>query len=166
MQTRKNIRLNEYDYSQAGYYFVTICTKDRLRILGEIVGADDPVCPKAEMRLSEIGNIVEKCWYKINDIYEGVQTDIFCIMPNHIHGIIVISTGGQGRPPLHKIIQGFKSFTTRMCFNHNMKTIWQRNYYERVIRNDQEYQKICEYIETNPLKWADDEYFEQNHDNA
>ncbi|WP_089284576.1 transposase [Anaerovirgula multivorans] len=156
---RKNIRLKNYDYSQAGYYFITICTKGRQNLFGEIVEADDPVCPKQVMKANKIGKIVCACWNKINDIYDNVRTDSFCLMPNHIHGIVVISEGGQSRPPLPKIIQGYKSVSTRMCFKYNIKTIWQRNYHDRIIRNQQEYLKIYEYMENNPLKWAEDKYY-------
>jgi len=156
---RKNIRLKKYDYSQAGYYFITICTKDKMTILGEIVGADDPVCPHAVMKANKFGTIVSECWNRINDIYDNVKTDAFCLMPNHIHGIIVIAEGGQGRPPLPKIIQGFKSVTTRMCFKYDLKTIWQRSYYEHIIRSEQEYQEICKYIDNNPMTWAEDKYY-------
>lgn len=156
---RKIIRLKDYDYSQAGYYFITICSKDRLRLFGEIVGADDPVCLQPVMKENEIGKIAYECWNKINDIYDNVRTDAFCLMPNHIHGIIVISEDGQGRPPLPKIIQGYKSVTTRMCFKYNIETIWQRNYYDHIIRNEQEYQEIWQYIESNPLKWEEDKCF-------
>ncbi|HHX87267.1 MAG TPA: transposase [Firmicutes bacterium] len=167
---RKNIRLKGYDYSQAGYYFITICTKDRQKLFGEIVGAGDPACPRIVgaddpvrpepfMKSNEIGKMVYDCWNKINDIYNNVMTGAFCLMPNHIHGIVVISGGGQSRPPLPKIIQGYKSVSTRMCFKYNIKTIWQRNYYDRIIRNEHEYLKACEYIENNPLKWVEDKYY-------
>jgi len=156
---RKNIRLQNYDYSQTGYYFVTICTKDRINIFGNIVVADDPVCHKSTMETNEIGEIVKNCWNKIDDIYDNAKTDAFCIMPNHVHGIIVVGQGGQSRPPLPKIIQGFKSVTTRMCFKYDIKILWQRNYYDHIIRNEHEYQSICEYIENNPLKWIEDEYY-------
>ena len=156
---RKNIRLKNYDYSKAGYYFVTICTKDRQGLFGEIVAADDSV-RQPVMRANKIGKIIYECWSKINEIYDNVRTDAFCLMPNHIHGIIVISEkGGQGRPPLPKIIQGFKSVTTRMCFKYNYKAIWQHNYYERIIRNENEYRKILQYIETNLIKWEVDKYY-------
>ena len=93
---RKDIRLKDYDYSQAGYYFITICAMDRQKLFGEIVGADDPVCPQPVMKANEIGKIACQCWNKINDIYDNVRTDAFCLMPNHIHGIIVISGGWTG----------------------------------------------------------------------
>ena len=156
---RKDIRLKNYDYSQEGYYFITICAKDRKELFGKIVGADAPVCPQPVMKANEIGKIACECWNKINDVYNNVRTDCFCLMPNHIHGIIVISGGGQGRPPLHKIIQGYKSVSTRMCFKYDIKNIWQRNYYEHIIHNEMEYQRISKYIENNPWKWINDRYY-------
>ena len=172
---RKNVRLKNYDYSQAGYYFVTICTKDKQGLFGHIaVGDDDSVIPDAprQPRIdrvvdpyaattpNEIGNIILECWNKINDLYDNVTTDSFCLMPNHIHGIIIISerSGGES-PSLSKIIQGFKSVSTRMCFKYDHKTIWQRNYHEHVIRDQEDYERINEYIETNPMKWKEDKYY-------
>lgn len=172
---RKQIRLRYYNYASEGMYFITICTKNRLEILGNIksngrnrnckmpVGADDPVRPhkennKEKINLTPIGIIVDNCWKEIIKIYDDVETDEYVIMPNHIHGIINL-TGGQSRPPLQKIIQGFKSVTTRECFKYGYKQIWQRNYYEHIIRNEKEYYKIVEYIRNNPLRWEDDTYF-------
>lgn len=157
---RKNMRLKEYDYSQAGYYFITICTKDRMNLFGEIlVGSDDSVRP-ATMQVNNIGEIIYSCWDKINDVYDNVKTDAFCIMPNHVHGIIIISeSDGQSRPSLPHIIQGFKSVTTRMCFKYNYKTLWQKSYHDHIIRNEEDYINIYQYIETNPLKWEDDKYY-------
>ena len=165
LPVRKSIRLKGYDYSNAGYYFVTICVEDGHEILSEIVGADDPVRPSVE--LTDMGKIIDDCWHKINDIYENVYTDKYCIMPNHFHGIIVvkemgehqISTGGQGRPPLQKILQGFKSTTTRYCYKYGFRTIWQRSYYDEIIRNEEAYRNIWRYIDENPAKWAEDECF-------
>ncbi len=109
---------------------------------------------------NEIGKIVNECWKKTNEIYRNVKTDAFCLMPNHFHGIVAIGeAGGQSRPPLQKIIQGFKSVTTRMCFVYGHSTIWQRGYYEHIIRNEHELQKIREYNMNNPAKWQEDECF-------
>jgi REP element-mobilizing transposase RayT len=157
---RKRLRLQGYDYSRNGAYFVTICTIDRLPLLGDVVvGADDPVRPYVE--LTEIGKIISDCWDKIDFIYENVRTNAFCIMPNHIHGIIVIDdSGGQSRPPLQKIIQGFKSVTTRMCFDMDCHKIWQRSYHDRIIRDQEEYIKIRKYINENPENWLEDCYYE------
>ena len=155
---RKNIRLKDYDYTRAGHYFITICTKEKEKLFGEIIEADDS-CIQTIMKLNEIGKVACECWENINNIYQDVRTDAFCIMPNHIHGIVVIHEGGQGRPPLQKIIQGYKSVTTRQCFKYGIKNLWQRNYYDRIIRNRREYLKIYEYIEMNPLKWTLDKYY-------
>ena len=157
---RKNTRLKNYDYSKPGYYFITICTKDRMGIFGDIVFEPAASNLSGKMDLSDIGCIICECWLEINELYENVTTDAFCIMPNHIHGIIVISETDSDSPPsLAKIIQGFKSVTSRICYKYNYKTIWQANYYEHIIRNQEEYEKICEYIQTNPLKWEEDMYY-------
>jgi len=122
---RRSIRLQRYDYSSAGYYFVTICSINREEIFGKIVvGADVPVRPnhagdnECEIELSEIGKVVEYYLLDIDNRYSNVYIDKYCIMPNHIHAIVVISNvadgGGQGRPPLPQIIQGLKSMTARM----------------------------------------------------
>ncbi len=172
---RKSIRLKGYDYSQNGAYFITICTEGRQNLLSEIVGADDPVRPNY-INLSTIGNIVQDSWEAINEIYLNVIADKFVIMPNHVHGIIIInssdmrkdttqnrfiSPGGQRRPPLQKIVQGFKSVTTRRCFPLGYKSIWQRSYYDHIIRNEKEYLKVWEYINDNPAKWQEDIYYNE-----
>lgn len=176
MQTRKNIRLREYDYSQAGYYFVTICTKDKECTLWDNISHNNTSQtangvgatigrPNNEIILSNIGKLVESSLYKISKIYEAVELDKFVIMPNHVHLILIIRYS-NGRPmtapTISQIIQQFKGSITKQAG----KSVWQKSYYDHVIRNDSDYIRICEYIETNPLKWADDEYFEQNHDNA
>ncbi len=178
LQNRKQIRIKNYDYSQNGYYFVTLCTYERkplfwknylqnaennkseifFRFDASVSG--DSLCAIDDIRrnveLSHIGEIVRQCWNNINDIYDNVKTDYYVVMPDHFHGIICINenkTGGQGRPPLPKIIQGFKSVTIRECFKYGCKKIWQRNYYEHVIRNDVDYVQTAEYILNNPLKY-------------
>ena len=105
---RKQIRLKEYDYSEEGYYFITICTKNRKHILGEIrtVGADDSVRPKKQnynveenLKLTPMGKIVEKCWKEIDKIYDNVKINEYIIMPNHIHGIIFLSGRTESSAP-------------------------------------------------------------------
>ena len=176
---KHSIRLKGYDYSSSGIYYITICIKNREEILSKIidVGADDPVRPtdlnimqifnlnkiKYILKLTEIGRIVSETWNKIPIIFKNTKLHEYIIMPNHIHGIIEIKNldemewqmGGQGRPPLHKIIQGFKSVTTRECFKFGYRNIWQKNYYEHIIRNKQEYYHICEYIKDNPAKFIE-----------
>lgn len=166
-QYRKNIRLQDYDYSSAGYYFVTIVSYKRKHIFGEVVDG--------EMNLSQAGKIVEQTWQDIPKHFPNTNCNVFILMPNHIHGIINIIkdeiVGARHASPLQRIngvkpqsvgtiIGSFKSSVTKKL--HQTKTItqakiWQRNYYEHIIRDEQDYQKIFEYIENNPANWLVDE---------
>ena len=178
---RKSIRLKGYDYSQSGAYFVTICTYNKEYLFGNIVDE--------KMNLSETGAIVSKCWNNIPDHFPDALLDYFVVMPNHIHGIInivgakhshLVSTNeaspssvnasslqpyGTNPNSLGAIIQNFKSVTARkvnrMLGRQNVP-LWQRHYYEHVIRNEDDLNEIREYIVNNPLKWALDK---ENMDN-
>ena len=162
---RRSLRLKDYDYSQPGAYFVTICTNNRECILCEIIGADINYIPISEM--------VEKWWLKISDKFPNMELDEFILMPNHIHGIIVIvgadlcvcpnkaDMGGHIGSPLQRVIQWFKTMTTNE-YIRNVKMnnwppfngkLWQRNFYEHIIRNEKELSVIREYIANNPLNW-------------
>jgi REP element-mobilizing transposase RayT len=197
---RKNIRLQGYDYSQAGGYYVTIVMPERECLFGEIVGE--------EMILNEAGKMVEKWWNVLPDKFPSVTADAFVVMPNHFHGIIFITVGAdlrvgpgsvemgdgsekgehvgsplqddgmdnqmgahtgaplpQPNAPLSQIVQWFKTMTTNEYIRgvkqlHWMPFIgklWQRNYYEHIIRNEGDYERIFNYIATNPSNWAEDE---------
>ena len=171
---RRSIRLPAYDYAQAGAYFVTICTHNRGCLLGEIVGG--------EVALTCAGQIVLECWNDLVNHYPYVETDEFVIMPNHVHGIIVL-TGelrttevadnvGAGfkpaptrRRPLSEVVRALKTFSSRRINEYRSSTgtpVWQRNYYERVIRSDGELSAIRQYIVDNPAKWAEDAENPQN----
>ena len=122
-----------------------------------------PCRPNIELTL--IGTEIEKTIDFINNQYLGAFIDKYIIMPNHIHLIIIMQGSkpvGHGNPPLHRIVGQLKSFVNKR-YNEINETkdliLWQRNYYEHIIRNEKEYQEIWEYIETNPLKWAEDEYY-------
>ena len=163
---RKQIRLKNYDYSKSGLYFVTICTENRSCIFGDIiVGADPRVRPS--MILNEFGTIVDE---KINELkkYKNVDVDIYCVMPNHVHLILIIflkfgSTQGS-TPTVGEYIKRLKTLTTYIYIknikNNNWlsfeKRLWQRNYYEHIIRNEIELNKIRQYIINNPLFWNQD----------
>jgi putative transposase len=160
---KKNIRLKNYDYSKAGYYFITICTSKRLNLLSNIVGCGLNTTPLTELK--QIGTEIIRSIEFISNQYQNVSIDAYIIMPNHIHLIIVLQENkldGQKTPPIHKIVGQLKSFTNKK-YNEINKTkcliLWQRNYYEHIIRNEKEYESIYEYIETNPFKWEDDEYY-------
>ncbi len=219
---RRSIRLRGYDYAQCGAYFVTICTQGRLCLFGDIAGG--------LMRLNDAGRMVETVWCQIPDHYPGVATDVFVIMPNHIHGIIVIGppdgdahadgrtavgtntgattrvapTGGgmdatertlekpvgaglvparaltrahavahairggdvpsPGSPTLGDIVGAFKSITTvayargvrRSWWPPFAGRLWQRNYYEHIVRDDESLYRIRRYVADNPARWAED----------
>ncbi len=169
---RKSIRLRNYDYSLPGSYFVTICVKDRKNLFGDII---DGV-----MHLNQYGMIVKSMWDEITNHYNGILLDEFIVMPNHVHGIIIIIDNVVGarspRPYNRKITLGniiafFKYHSTKHI-NEIRGTpgvpVWQRNYYDHIIRNQKSFRKIQEYISTNPERWqwnkenpdkiADDEF--------
>jgi len=177
LRQRKSIRLKNYDYSQAGIYFVTICIQNRLHLFGEIVDG--------KMALNDAGEIANVCWGEIPLHYPNVQLHQYIIMPNHLHGIIEI-VGAEYFPPVHtnpeyfppvhtnpeyfppvrgksplgNIVRGYKIGVTKW-FQENKnnpvgKSIWQRNYWEHIVRNENENNRISQYIIDNPAKWQND----------
>lgn len=151
---RKNIRLNDYNYSSNGAYFITICTKNKENLLWKNVGANC-VRPLDQLPLSKIGIVVENEIHKLNTIYENIKVDKYQIMPNHIHFIIFIYEDSNGRtqfaPTISRIIKQFKgSITKQIGFS-----IWQKSFYDRIIRNEKEYQEVWNYIHNNPLKYLE-----------
>lgn len=152
---RKPNRLNDFDYSTNGAYFVTICTKNRECILSNIVG--EGLCTLPQNIPTSIGNEIEKSIQYINNNYDTVLIDKYIVMPNHVHMIVIINNGagGHGGPPLQSIIGRFKSFTT----NKYGKVLWQRSYHDHIIRGEKDYLNICEYINSNALKWQEDKYY-------
>ena len=154
---RKNIRLINYDYSSAGYYFVTICVKNRQKILCDIVGATAPGRPHnndtwPHINLTPLGICVDETIQKTNK--NGVIIDKYIIMPNHIHMIIIL-TGDRGRSPLQNIVRNIKSFMTKYAGF----SIWQRSFHDHIIRNENEYRRIWKYIDENPINWIADKYY-------
>ena len=163
---RCSLRLPGYDYSQPGAYFVTICTKNNSPQFGEIRGS--------ARILNERGSIVEKVWIEIPDHFTNVTLDDFIVMPNHIHGILLLDEppdcrGTACRAPtvekfgkptkgsLPTIIRSFKSASTHLINRLDKRkgiSIWQRNYYEHIIRNEDSLNRIRRYIQENPIKWS------------
>ncbi|MCH8989105.1 MAG: transposase [Chloroflexi bacterium] len=165
---RGSIRLPRYDYTQPGAYFITICAADRRCIFGEIIDGT--------MRLNRNGLIAAAQWAGLPKHYSNAMLDEFVLMPNHVHGIICLTDGqhssvGAGFKPaltspqskprhrLPEIIRGFKTFSSR-SINQLRGTagapVWQRNYYEHVVRGEDDLDHIRRYIIENPLKWAED----------
>ena len=151
MLERKPNRLQEYDYSQNAAYFVTICTQERRKILSDIVGDGFPV-------LKPYGDIAEKIILQIPDKYPSVSVDHYVVMPDHIHLLLRIDAGfgtGNPSPTLGNVVGWYKYQVTkqvnlRMC-TVGMK-LFQRSYYDHVIRNQRDYDEIWQYIENNPRK--------------
>jgi putative transposase len=212
---RRSIRLNGYDYSRSGLYFITICSQDRLCLFGEIINST--------MLLNDAGNMTNRWWHELTRKYQNIRLHGHIAMPNHFHGIIEIhnpwaqtvptpvgadlcvcpfpgkeSQQGQthrigqthrsaptdceisdknvqkGRyagPPLHAMVQWFKTMTTneyirgvkQKNWHRFNKKLWQRNYYEHIIRSEDSYLQISEYIRTNPMKWHEDKYYEPDY---
>ena len=168
-RTRKQIRLRDYDYFTNGFYFITVCTKNRENIFGDIpVGASGwPPEDTTDIQLNDCGRIVDEELKKSQIIRDEIILDQYVIMPNHIHCIIGIAagnySGGQPAAPtkgtLSSFVNGFKSaVTTRINILRNMpgEPVWQRSFYDHIIRNEIEYQKICNYIENNPGNWNEE----------
>ena len=154
---RKPTRLKNYDYSSNGAYFITICTHKKKNILCEIVG--EGLCTLPIAKLTPIGEAVNESIKYIACHYDNIAVDKFVIMPNHIHLIITNQTGGHGDPPLqiYDIIGNLKSFTTHKYG----KTLWQRSFHDHIIRGENDYLKIWDYIDTNPQKWQEDCFYKE-----
>ena len=196
---RRSIRLKGYDYSQSGLYFITICTEKRKCVFGKI--------ENNEIVLNDFGKIANDQWIKLADRYPNFELDVFQIMPNHMHGIIMLNDVGAGftpapianpndtigqpqgiapttsnensqntigqpqgiAPTTTDMIGVYKSLVANECLeifkNKNpdifMGKLWQRNYYEHIIRNEKSYKRISEYIINNPENWKGDKFFDE-----
>jgi REP element-mobilizing transposase RayT len=179
---RQSIRLKGYDYSSSGAYFITLCTHQRQCLFGEIVAG--------EMQLNPYGEIVAEEWQRTLEIRANFAIDAWIVMPNHFHGIVIIDHSDQidhsdrsltaqrthGSAPLpnslHRrpqslssFVAGFKSITTKRINtirNAAGTPVWQRNYYERIIRDRDSAAKIRQYIQNNPSVWAQDQLHPNN----
>ena len=162
---RRSIRLKDYDYSQEGAYFVTICAYGKKCIFGDVIDY--------RVELSPIGQIVSKFWFEIPKHFGSVYLDEFVVMPSHIHGIVMITGKRRGvkfnaptrdddyysrisprKDTLSVIVRTYKSAVSSWCRKNGCEDFhWQRNYYEHVIRSDDDLVQIREYIANNAVKW-------------
>lgn len=155
---RKKLRLDGYDYSLPGEYFVTICTKGLRNYFGRVVNT--------QVELSKIGKIANKCWCEIPNHFEGVKLDEYIVMPNHVHGVVVNtpSVGSWHANSLRRerrfqllpcIIGSYKSAVTKFAnrIQNNFQFAWQRSYFDHIIQTDEALDNIREYIRLNPLNW-------------
>lgn len=158
LPNRKPTRLPNFDYSTNGLYSVTICTHNKKHLLCNIVGAG--LCARPNIELTKIGSIVEQSINYIdsnNTNYKNVHIANYVIMPNHVHILLFIDnpTGGDGTPPLPNIIGAIKSYTT----SHYKGKLWQRSYFDHIIRDHADYKNVYSYIESNPSKWKEDNLY-------
>lgn len=173
LSARRSVRLRGYDYRQAGVYFVTVCTHCNYKFFGSI--------SEGEMILNELGSIARDEWQHVADARANVQLDYYVVMPNHLHGIVIIkdeklerdsnelhnmSSREQSRTlqagSLGAIVGHFKAAVGRRAKRANIgrqQKIWQRNYYEHIIRNETSLDDIRRYIINNPARWHDDRLY-------
>jgi putative transposase len=179
---RRSNRLKGYDYSRAGAYFITICTHQRQCLFGEIIDR--------EMQLNQYGDAIANEWQKSASIRKEIELDMWVIMPNHFHGIVIITNnenpvGANGHSPLpnhstltnhsslprmkprsiSSLMTGFKSATTKhinILRDSPGTPVWQRNYYDHIIRDEESLNKIRQYVFNNPLSWEVDQLHPNN----
>jgi REP element-mobilizing transposase RayT len=161
---RKYPRLKNFDYSENGYYFVTICTDHNQPILSRIM-VGRGLAP-AKSVLSPLGLIVEQQLLALSERFSDIMIDRFVVMPTHLHVVIALNgetaAGATPRPTLSDIICVFKSITTRLCNQHDNipgRKIWQTSFYDEILRNEAAYLEVLQYIENNPAEWSEDKYF-------
>ena len=160
---RKATRIPGFDYSEGGIYFVTICTHQKRHILGSVTGEN--------VRLNELGRIAEDAWLDLEIHYPSILLDEFIIMPNHSHGIVILhperwwtsctltddSIEEQEYPSLSEIVRAFKSYSAKRINQLRGTTgepVWQRSFYDHVVRNEKSLEEIRRYIRKNPVRWS------------
>jgi REP element-mobilizing transposase RayT len=172
---RRSIRLPGHDYAAPGLYYVTICTQGRECLFGSVI--------EGSVVLNDCGQIAQQCWNELPHHYPNVVLDAFVVMPNHVHGVVVLKgdggrvgvglnpDGGVGagfkpaptlrRHALPEIVRGFKTFSSRRINklrDLEGNPVWQRNYYEHIVRDEGELARIRQYVADNPKHWDEDEY--------
>ncbi len=156
---RKSIRLKGYDYSQAGLYFITICVQDRACLFGEI--------SMGKMKLNDAGEMVETEWLKLPERFQNIELHEFVVMPNHFHAILqIVAPTVVIQKNIGEMMDAFKSITTveyirgvkKLGWGSFNGKLWQRDYYENIIRDEQAFQNISDYIANNPARFPTDKF--------
>ncbi len=148
---RRSIRLPGYDYAQPGAYFVTLCTQGRENLFGQI--------SEGQMQLSYAGQVVTDCWNALPRHFPEVELDTFVMMPDHIHGILLLTNARTEPHSLGTILHTFKSVSTRRIHRMGGSTgrrMWQRGYYEHILRDEADLDRAREYIALNPTRWEEE----------
>ena len=164
LKKRRTTRLQEYDYSTPGAYFLTLCTQDRRCLLSRIVGTGVPDVPNIE--LLPYGKVAVKYLHQLNDFYEHLSVESYVIMPNHIHILLMIRNNGPSRTPVPTALQNstisrFLSTFKRFCNKECGKNIWQSRSYDHIIRDQADFDRHLKYIYENPFKWEEDSLYTQ-----
>ncbi len=165
---RKRTRLSKYDYSSVGYYFITACTKDKHCIFGTVVGRG--ILDAPQVKLSSKGMLVESTLIYLDEHSEHIHIDKYIIMPNHVHLILEVRSGGtdengaSGMPrPTNAVVPQFISSLKRFTNLKSGQMLWQTSYYDHIIRNEEDHLRIWQYIDDNPAKWEEDKYYMAQH---
>ena len=162
LPNRKPTRLRNFDYNTTGAYFITLCTEGRRQILSRIVGVDVLGDPK-KVELLPHGTVADKYIKQMNDFYENITVDRYVIMPNHIHFLLLVREGGSPRTstPTKQTssVSHFVSTFKRFCNKEYSENVWQRGFYDHIIRNRPDYEEHLRYIYENPIKWYYDELY-------
>ena len=173
----ESVRLKNWDYGNNAAYFITICTKDRKHFFGEI--------KNSRMQVSPAGAIAHVLWYEIKNHAQPIELGEFVVMPNHVHGILILDGGGCGdvarrdvacnvpteknhqmatiSPKSHtvsSIIRSYKSVVTKYCNRLGLEFAWQSRFHDHIIRNDSSFQRISDYIKNNPINWNEDKFYQ------
>ena len=169
---RKPLRLKGYDYNTMGAYFVTVCAADRKNLFGCVVGTGVLTRPQTEhgptVQLTSYGTVVDKYIRQLHAFYEHISVDHYTIMPNHIHLLLSVSADGRvGRPVptaaaakmsmVAQFVATLKRFSNKECG----RQLWQARFHDHIIRDEQDYRKISEYIQNNPARWEPDCFYSQ-----
>ena len=164
LPNRKPTRLKDYNYSRPGAYFITICTKDKQKLLSEIVGGG--VLDAPQNHYTAFGEIANKYICQMNRFYQNISVEHYVIMPNHIHLLLQITDDDYGTSrtpsPTHSLISRFVGTFKRFCNEEYDKNIWQRSFHDHIIRDERDYRKISEYIQNNPAKWEMDCFYQKH----
>ena len=160
---RKHPRLNHYDYSSGGAYFITICTQNRRCILSRIVGRGLAPAETNAVEHTSLGRIAEAQLLSLTDRYPHLELGRYIIMPNHIHCILILkkdAAGASPRPTVTDIVCAYKSLTARECKKIGFDgKLFQTSFYEHIIRNKEDYEETTAYILENPMQWFYDELY-------
>lgn len=161
---RKKNRLQGYDYSKNGAYFITICAKDRAELFGKIIAVGGDVHIAPNLKLSQIGEVIRNAIDKLPSIRCDIVVDKYVIMPNHLHSIVIIKRGDvfNARGDVDIAPYGVSDFirTLKIITTKQIGfSPWQRSFHDHIIRNEDDYTRIAEYIENNPAKWAEDCFY-------